>query len=348
MGGRQTNKIDDLSPDELARMAMEAVEEDHGTIDPDNLPHEEIPEDPANPDPEDPPAGGQPSDPDPVLEDPAGGDPADPDGGDEPTDSAFLDELRKAGWDHNFKTKEEALQGLVELRRFSSRKMEHEALGRLAAEAGMTPDQLQAALENDGPGDDDPFSWKPPVQYDPRFEREIKVGEDGSLEGPPELIDNFKKFVSYREDYWARLGNDPSALVRANRGVIEDVVADVLARQRAQEMSQNFLKENGEFIRTHRAEFQNLLERGIPPDHALDHLKLKHGVEDPAGDPPGKPKGKGDPKAADLRKLKKKVAPKQVPTPVRRQEEVDYSEMSEEDLARLALKEKGIVLQFDD
>lgn len=351
MGGRQQNKIDSLSPDELAQMAMDAVGEDFGTTDVDNLPHEEIPEDPDNPTGEDPTqTGGQPSDDGPEVPEDSDepGDSSD-DGGEDPADSAFLNELREAGWDHNFKSKREALQGLVELRRFSSRKMEHEALGRLAAEAGMTPEQLQAALNNDGePGDDDPFSWKPPVQYDPRFEREIKVGEDGSLEGPPELVDNFKKFISYREDYWARLGNDPSALVRSNRHVIEDVVSDVLARQRAQEMSQNFLKTNGAFIREHRAEFQTLMERGMPPDLALDHLKLKHGVEDPEGGDPPKRKPKADPKAADLHKLKKRVKAKEPPVPVRRQTEVDYSQMSEEDLARLALKEKGIVLQFDD
>jgi hypothetical protein len=342
MTGRQEQKIDDLSPDELAQMAMDAVGEDFGTTDPDNLPVQEIPEDPAIPSVEDPDEGQPSSDGPEVPEDPEGGEPSEP-GGDDPAESAFLEGLRERGWDHNFKTAEEALEGLVELRRFSSRKMEHEALGRLAAEAGMTPAQLQAEQKRIGEQDDDPFSWRPPVQYDPRWEREIKVLEDGTLQGPDEMVGDFKKFVGYREDYWARLGNDPSALVRSNRPAIESIVADVLAQQKAAEMSENFLKTNGEFIRDHRTEFQNLLERGMPPDLVLDHLKMKHvGAENPPETPPK------DPKAEDLKKLKKRNAPKAAPVPVRRQTEVDYSQMSEEDLARLALKEKGIVLQFDE
>jgi hypothetical protein len=111
-------------------------------------------------------------------------------------------------------------------------------------------------------------------------------------------------------------------------------------------MSQNFLKTNGAFIREHRTEFEGLLERGMPPDLALDHMKLIHG--DPEKPAPDKPKGK-DAKAADKAKLRKRSTnPKRVKTPVRDQREVDYSTMSEEDLARLALKEKGIVLSFDD
>lgn len=317
-------QIENMSEEDLAAAVMADEDLDLGQDADDN---------PDNPD-EGP--GDQPDNPEDGPEAPDG------DGGegqdaDDPG-NAILRRARELGWDHDFKSVDEMLEGVVNLRRFAGRKQEHEDIGKLAAEAGLSPEELRAMVEEAQEGGVDPAtSWRPPVKYDPEWERVIRVADDGSIEGPQDKVAAYQRYEQYKRDFWNRAGNDPSLLVRSFQNDIRQMVMHTLAQERAQTQAQKFVEEHKEIIAS--PEFRQHVANGIPPQAAAVMIRQARELEELRG----KAGGQGA-RAADVRALNKPT--RRAPRTGGRQtaRDVDLSNLTEEQLAELALRQAGINL----
>jgi len=250
--------------------------------------------------------------------------------------NALLQKARELGWDHQFESIDDFLAGVVNMRKFASTKAEHEDIGRLAAEAGLTPERLQRMAQ---PEQELPNSFKPPVEFDPSWPDKIKFNDETQeLEGDPQAIKDYTAYERYKADWWARAGDDPRMVLRANEDYINDVIDRRLAGKTAKQQAEEFVAENAEVVRTE--EFSQLLAEGMSPERAVELIEFRAGKSAnpaPLADTPPA----ADPVADDVATARAKVTRRRQPNR-RKTEDVDWSKLTEEQMAERAVAEAGL------
>lgn len=263
----------------------------------------------------------------------------------------ILDRLREHGWKHTFKSEDDALEAIVQLRSVVGRKSELEELGRIAREAGLSTEQLRQMQKEaeEEKETDNPFAFRPPVPFNPQWSQQLKVDDKGEVQGPAELVKDYLAFESYRQHYWQEVGAQPERLLLANRKVLFGLFDEWATEQRraqaeaeAPAKARKFYAEHGALIRRHEDEFADLL-RQMPPDRAVELLELR---ELKAKGKPAAPTGQPG-KEKDLARLGNKLQRTSGRTggagsPATR--DADLSQVDEVDLARQAVAELGIEL----
>lgn len=277
-----------LDPKELVARAM-------GTTNPvDEDIHESTPEKPENIDkqPEDKPESEPPEGDKPDLKGPDGEHGGKDDGAAKVVDP-ILSRARELGLGE-YKTVDEFLASQKQLRTRLSQRDDEAAFGRLVKDRGITPDQIEKFQPKET-GDQKPATqakgFSPPVPFNQAWDRLVKPkhDEEGKLvgyDGPPDMVRDYLTFHDYQENYWRDVMRDPRKIAEALDPVIESKVAErerarneEAARREAQKEAEQFLSKHGEFIAKHEERFMGLVQRGMDPELALEHLKLSEEAE---------------------------------------------------------------------
>jgi len=275
-----------------------------------------------------------------------------------PVDEALtLADLQQLGIGE-FKTIEDARASLKNLRTVLSRRDEDAAFGRYLRSRGMDPRQVESLLSSDRPQTPESKPKPSRPEWDPAWERMVKprldedTGQQIGWDGPREVVEKVEAFHAHQQQLWQRVYlGDRTAMKEVFADVIRDEAQSLIRQQQADTATERFLEKHFDFLNQHDTEFYALLDQGVSPEFAVEHLRLVHGQAKPANEDKPKPP-KADARVEDLRKLRKKASKGGLPPapPANPDDdELDLSNLDGEQIARIAAKRAGIDLSsFED
>lgn len=251
-----------------------------------------------------------------------------------------------------FESLDDARKSLKHLRTALSRRDDDAAIGRYLRSRGVDPRQVDDLLSSDTPSKPKDEPARP--QWDPAWEGMVKprideeTGQQVGWDGPEEIVRKVESFHAHQQQLWNRVYlGDHDAMREIFSPVIEAEVEKRLGAVTAKTQMDQFLEKNYDFLSSHEEEFYSLLDRGVDPEFAVEHLRLKHG-ETEGGKPPADPQPPADPETAknrDLERMRKQARRgKLPPAPPAKpsDDDIDLSTMDGEEIARRAVERAGI------
>jgi len=186
----------------------------------------------------------------------------------DPVIAAFNADPRFKG--HSFKSGQEALDSIANLRSAVGRVDEDRALGRQYREHGETFRQFLASQQPE---------QKPKRAFDPP---PLPVGWDQEALKPEaerdsEKVRKFNERQRYKDEFWGKVTDDPDTHLLGGyvMPAVERMVHEMFAqRERIATVRAELLKDEA-FVETHGPEIQ-ALAREMPVERALELVQLRH------------------------------------------------------------------------
>ncbi len=183
-----------------------------------------------------------------------------------------------------YKSREDAIKGIREMRTRLSQRDEDALLGRYLQETGLSPEELEELVRAKNETGKKPATtsgWAPPHEWDPDWDSQIEqvVGEDGAttLKGPPEIVRKVEENERYQRQQMQRFLRNPVQTL-VDWGLQDRLQGAVRAEQQrltGQQQYETFMGEHGDFVREHNDELIKLLDQGYNPVAAVQHLQLQ-------------------------------------------------------------------------
>jgi hypothetical protein len=171
--------------------------------------------------------------------------------------------------------------------------------------------------------------------------------EDGNVtghSGPPTEVQKYLEYTAYEKSYWDRVRRDPSKLVSPDmiQSLVDKRIQEQTEAQREEDMqrrskeaTEKFLDEHGEYIASREQEFFGLVQAGVPPETAVEHLKNAEELAALKGKPPTGEDAIREDISKKAKRGTRRAAVKKSPI---REETFDPSKATSDDFLNHALK----------